>query len=187
MEKSQRVAALESARFGTGKEMTESARDEALRLWCLANLSYCADTGELRWKRSKKGIAAGSIAGCLTKRGYVRLGIGQTMYQAHRICWLMARGPIGDLFIDHINGNRSDNRLSNLRLCTNGQNIANAKRFSTNKCGLKGVSKKRNRYRAEIRNQGRLFHLGTFDTAEQAHAAYCQAASKLHGEFARHG
>jgi hypothetical protein len=90
-------------------------------------------------------------------------------------------------YIDHINGNRSDNRFSNLREATHAQNRANSKH--TNKIGLKGVGlikwipEGKRRWRAQITHNKKVIHLGCFHTKEEAHLAYCDAAKKLHGEF----
>lgn len=91
--------------------------------------------------------------------------------------------------VDHINGNRLDNRRCNLRLATHEQNMHNARRRKDNSSGFKGVSwKVRDRkWYAAIEISGKRIHLGVFDTAEEAHVAYCGAADRLHGEFANHG
>lgn len=91
--------------------------------------------------------------------------------------------------VDHINGDRLDNRKGNLRLCNRDQNNYNRGDISRNKLGLKGVVKMRccNRYRAEIWFDKKRKHLGLFLTPEEAHAAYCEAAKELHGEFANFG
>lgn len=87
--------------------------------------------------------------------------------------------------VDHINGNGLDNRRCNLRICNRFQNQANSKRHKNNKSGFKGVSPARSRFQASIM-VGRVRHkLGTFDTPEEAYEAYCEAAKRLHGEFAR--
>jgi len=87
--------------------------------------------------------------------------------------------------VDHINGNGLDNRRENLRVANKMQNQYNSARQHNNRLGLKGVHKNGRRYRAQIRADGVKHNLGYFDTAEEAHAAYCEAAKRLHGEFAR--
>ncbi len=91
--------------------------------------------------------------------------------------------------IDHINGDRMDNRWANLRLATNSQNHANSKRYVTNRCGFKGVSWRsdKNKWSARIVRNYRAKNLGYFDSPEQAHEAYVRAAEVVHGEFARAG
>lgn len=79
--------------------------------------------------------------------------------------------------VDHINGDKLDNRRANLRLCTDSQNRMNVERFKSNKSGFKGVHRAKNKWRAEIN--------GYFDAAEDAARAYDRAALELFGEFAR--
>lgn len=88
---------------------------------------------------------------------------------------------------DHINGNTLDNRRSNLRVVTRTQNNQNVTIRKHNKSGYKGVSleKKTGRWVAVIQANNKRIHLGTFDTPEEAYAAYCEAAKKYHGKFAR--
>lgn len=89
--------------------------------------------------------------------------------------------------IDHINGNRADNRWLNLREADSCQNRQNMKRSSRNTSGFKGVSwhERGQKWMAQIACRGGREHLGLFDTIEAAYAAYCAAAKRLHGEFAR--
>jgi hypothetical protein len=87
--------------------------------------------------------------------------------------------------IDHANGITSDNRLCNLRLATASQNHANSRRARNNTSGYKGVSRFRDKWRANVTKDNRKIFLGLFDAPEAAHAAYCAAATELHGEFAR--
>lgn len=96
-------------------------------------------------------------------------------------------GVIGveGVYIDHINGNGLDNRRSNLRICTHSENMRNCKLYINNKSGYKGVGFHNGKWRARININKKSVFLGHFDTAEEAHAAYCEAATRLHGEFAR--
>ena len=89
---------------------------------------------------------------------------------------------------DHRNGNGLDNRWVNLRVCTGPQNVCNRKISKNNTSGFKGVSEtKGGRFMAAIAFQQKTYYLGTFDTPEEAHQAYCEAAIRLHGEFANFG
>lgn len=94
------------------------------------------------------------------------------------------RAP-ADRQVDHVNGRGLDNRRANLRLATNAENARNRTRQSNNASGYKGVRKSNSRWSAEIRCDGVCKYLGIFDTPELAHAAYCDAAARLHGKFAR--
>ena len=98
--------------------------------------------------------------------------------------------PPSDMHVDHINGNSLDNRLSNLRICTHAENMRNRKMHKNNKCGMKGIYLDHspgcaNKYRAQIRVDGKKINLGRFSSKEDAYSAYKLAARKYHGEFAR--
>lgn len=104
----------------------------------------------------------------------------------HRVLMNAGHGE----FVDHANGDTLDNRRSNLRKCTKRQNQQNSRKRRTY-CGrptknrLKGAHPQGKRWSARIRIDGRYHYLGSFDTEESAHAAYCEAARAHHGEFAR--
>ncbi len=89
--------------------------------------------------------------------------------------------------IDHKDGNGLNNQRSNLRVASSSKNNQNARKRSDNTVGLKGVyfHQQCKKFGAQIQSAGKRLHLGLFITPEEAHAAYCAAASKLHGEFAR--
>lgn len=91
------------------------------------------------------------------------------------------------LQIDHIDGNPLNNQKKNLRICSGTQNQRNRKRMHNNKSGFKGVSlcKNTKKWRATIKTDDQLKYLGLFNTPEEAHDAYKQAAIKFHGEFAK--
>lgn len=131
-----------------------------------------------------RGRKAGARAGCL-ELGYTMVGVCGRKYQAHRLAWFFVHGAWPRDQLDHINMQRSDNRIANLREATNAQNGANCPARRRNKCGKKGVSKMKGRWRAQIFKNKRQVHLGLFATAEEAHAAYVAAARIHHGEFAR--
>lgn len=91
------------------------------------------------------------------------------------------------LEVDHINGNKLDNRRENLRLCTRAQNRRNNNMQMNNVSGFKGVSwaKRDQKWRAKIRVDGRTIHIGNFEDPKEAARAYDAKARELHGEFAR--
>ncbi len=91
-------------------------------------------------------------------------------------------------FVDHVNGDSSDARKENLRLCTHSQNMRNTKLRIDNSTGQKGVDihAQTGKYRARVTVHGREFHLGLFDSADDAAIAVKVARNKLHGEYARH-
>lgn len=150
-------------------------------------LHYDPKTGVFTQKTHRKGsgLTPGQTVGCLSSEGYVYIGLHYRRYRAHRLAWLWTTGNWPEAGIDHINGNRADNRWVNLRPATQAQNGGNARRSSANTTGLKGVSKWGNRWQAGITQNYKRRHLGLFDTPEAAHAAYMRAAKKQFGKFAR--
>jgi hypothetical protein len=109
-------------------------------------------------------------------------------WHMHRVVWEMHYGPIPEkMTIDHINGNRSDNRLSNLRLASRRDQMVNRQVHREGK--VSGYSfakdKKSNPYRACIRVNGHLFSLGSFATAEEAHEAYLRELTRVENGFSR--
>lgn len=147
--------------------------------------AYDPATGLLIRKQSLGCRAAGSVAGVVERKGYLRVNVDRTCVKAHKICWALHTGFWPDLQVDHINGNTSDNRMSNMRLATNQQNCANQRTPKNNTSGIKGVSARNGRWVAGIKVDGVRIHLGTFDTRERAAAAYAAAASSAFGPFAR--
>lgn len=151
-------------------------------------LSYDFQTGKLYWKQSvTRWILPGDEAGT-----YVRCAVDVTIdkitYRAHRIVWLLVTGIDPRTFlIDHVDGNPHNNKFENLRLATSCQNQCNQKRRTDNTSGLKGVTwdASRQKWAARISVKGKGVYLGRYKTKEEAYAAYCEAARKLHGEFAR--
>lgn len=119
-------------------------------------------------------------------RGYGIGGINGALYSAHRVVWAFVHGEWPTLQVDHINGNRTDNRIVNLRLVSNRHNSMNSAMKRNNTSGFPGVSWHRNRFRAQIKIHGRQKFLGYFDAPEDAHKAYC-AAKAAHGFSDRHG
>jgi len=136
-------------------------------------LSYDAETGELRWRVTRRGTArAGSLAGS-RHDGYRRIEIDGRNYRAHRVCWLITHGAWPTAELDHLNNVRDDNRLRNLREVTRAENVQNLKRaHSDSKTGVMGIYRQGDKYRARIRIDGERHHLGTFDTADEAAAHY---------------
>lgn len=145
-------------------------------------LFYDPATGEFRWaaKRGNRNDV-GKIAGKARPDGYIRIKIAQALYFSHRLAWLHVHGEWPSVEIDHINGNPSDNRISNLRLASSTINKQNVRApRCNNRSGFLGVALQHGRYRASIRADGAKRILGTFDTAEEASAAYIEAKRKLH-------
>jgi len=141
------------------------------------------ETGELYWKIDHwKKVKAGQVAGDLYRNGYRRVCLDSKDYLAHRVVWLMTYGVWPEVQIDHINGNRTDNRVCNLRAATSGENHQNLARRLDNSSGRIGVSQwaRTGKWRADITVKGRQVYLGTFNTAEEADVAYREAKARLH-------
>lgn len=117
--------------------------------------------------------------------GYITVKADGRCYKAHRVAWLMENGAWPDKMLDHIDGNRGNNRMSNLREVSAAQNQYNRKVMYYALSGLKGASynKRDRKWQATIRINGKSTNLGYFDTPEAAHLAYSEAASKHFGEY----
>ena len=155
-------------------------------------LTYDPATGIFTW-RHRAGVPkwwntkyAGTTAGSPGGGGYIVIGLNRFIYGAHRLAWLWMTGEwpsSGE--VDHIDTDGTNNVWTNLRDSTHGQNGRNTGIRPNNTSGFKGVSRHGARWRAYIAVNYQRSHLGTFDTKEEAYAAYVAAAARLHGEFAR--
>lgn len=119
-------------------------------------------------------------------KGYAFISIQGTKLLAHRAAWAMTYGECPKKHIDHIDGNKANNRISNLRVCTHNQNQHNQGIRKTNKSGYKGVSwmKSVQKWHAQICANSKVTHLGFYSTPEEAAKVYDRAALDIHGEFA---
>jgi hypothetical protein len=146
-------------------------------------LSYNSDTGVFTWNKRGSGVKKDGSAGWKDTKGYVKIEIGGKAYAAHRLAWLMVYGVEPSNQIDHIDGNKSNNAISNLREATNAQNKQNIRKArADNKCGLLGAYwyKAGRTWRSEIGHNGKSYFLGNFPTAELAHLSYVDAKRRLH-------
>ena len=155
-------------------------------------LEYNPDTGEFTWiaQRGSRSDLVGERAGYPHWKGYWTIYVDGQSYWGHRVAWLYVHGKFPKGQIDHINRVRDDNRIANLRLATNGQNGANSKAKPSQYSPLKGVHWNKRwggSWSSSIYHAGKRVWLGVFPTAEEAHAAYCEAAKKIHGEFFHSG
>lgn len=153
-------------------------------------IHYDQETGIFTWKhRSGRGGGfSGRKATCLKDGGYVVIRVDYRLYKAHRLAWLYVYGRWPEKIIDHINRNKSDNRICNLRECNHSQNCINGKRLINNQSGHRGVTYKNEKHRkrqwkASIIKDGKSIHLGYFMTKEEAVIARAEANIRLFGEF----
>ena len=145
---------------------------------------YDYQDGVLVSKRTKKPV------GSVTEKGYLRLRVKAGGFYAHRIIWEMFHGTIPlNKQVDHIDGDKLNNRIENLRLADNSQNQANTPVRKTNNTGIKGsfFVKKTGKYQSAITWQNTTYYLGNFDTAEEAGEAYRKKAEELHEDFVYQG
>jgi len=158
-------------------------------------LAYDPETGLLSWKTRPAGLKswntryAGTPAlHCIHEDGYRKGRIHRVLYRAHRVAWAMHHGSWPAGHIDHINGDRADNRIENLRDVTRHENQRNMRRPSDNTSGRIGVwwHKRNKKWVAEIRTAGRKKHLGSFACFDEA-CRVREAAEKVDGYHANHG
>lgn len=148
---------------------------------------YDPDTGIIRWKVSCRKMQKGQIAGTPDYQGYIMIRLKGKLYKAHRIAFALGHNTV-DIpdILDHINGDKKDNRLVNLRAATVQQNNYNQRKQKNTTSKYKGVSwhPRHQKWQARIRINGKQKHLGYYTSEEEAYAAYCKVAVELHGEFA---
>ncbi len=149
---------------------------------------YDKDTGYITWSCNKRG-KKGKLAGCKRKDGYVHIstrfeGVAYSI-SSHRLAWFIYNGSLPKNQIDHINGKKNDNRILNLRECTQQQNLMNRASLSSNKSGFKGVSwdNRAKKWRAQIAKDDIDYYLGLFECPRDASLAYESKGRELHGEF----
>jgi hypothetical protein len=159
---------------------------EQLKSW----LDYDPETGVLTWigrPPHSSRVVIGSQAGAIkrTRSGvYMHTQILGYRTGNHRIAWFWMTGKWPNKQIDHKDGDGLNNAWDNLREATKEQNMSNRRQPRTSK-NLKGTSRsKSGKWKSQINHNGKTIHIGTYTTEEEAHKAYCEAAVKLHGEFA---
>jgi hypothetical protein len=149
---------------------------------------YNEETGDLLWrKRPANNVKVGVPVRAMNTSGYYHVGFRRKVYVVHRLIWMMLYDEWPDGEIDHANCIKTDNRRGNLRLATKGQNQSNVSKADGLTSRYKGVCwKKSNKcWTAQISHDGKVIWLGHYKEEDEAHAAYCEAALRLKGEYAR--
>lgn len=169
-------------------------------------LRYEPETGKLYWRERTPDMFVGRLArpehsckrwntinakreaGSSLPEGYRQISVFGTNFLSHRIVWALYYGKDPEEHIDHINGNRTDNRISNLRVASPQENSKNQRKGVRNTSGVLGVnwSERLGKWRAEISVKGKNKHLGLFDTLEEAYAVR-KEAEKKYGFHENHG
>jgi hypothetical protein len=150
-----------------------------------------ADVGRITWKqRPSNRVRVGDEAGTATNSyGYRVVGVDGKVLIASRVIWAHVKGEWPTFDIDHINGNRSDNRIANLRQATRSENQCNRRKQANNSSGFKGVYFERRlcKWRARIMRGGKSVCLGLYESASEASDAYERGAKAMHGDFMNTG
>jgi len=145
-------------------------------------LYYNPDTGDFVRRIGVTNQVKGKRAGTFNDR-YIRIRIGEHLYLAHRLAWLYVYGRFPRTALDHINRDKHDNRISNLRKCTQGQNKCNSWVRRDSKSRIKGVEINGHKFRAKATWKRIFYHLGNYVKVEDAIEAYNNFARVRHGQF----
>lgn len=151
-------------------------------------LHYDFETGVFRWlKPTAKNVRAGAVAGKTRKDGYQQMSVDNKCYYAHRLAWLYITGNWPSGLVDHIDGNPSNNKFSNLREATRSQNQRNSGVRRNNASGFRGVywNKQKQKWYAQCMVERKRKSLGLYDSAEQASHAYEAFVKAMCGSFYR--
>lgn len=154
--------------------------------WLLDNMAYDSETGVFSWKMPGYGRTVGKPIGDGPRakgQDYLMMRINGQLLYAHRLAWFYVTGEMPDGVIDHIDGNKTNNSIANLRVATHSQNAA--RRKTTRALGpSRGVVPHQGGYVARIHHAGKRHYLGYFLDPEEAKAVYEAKAKELFGEFA---
>lgn len=144
-------------------------------------LNYDPETGIFTRSVGRANQVAGAPAGRLAHHGYLFVTIDYKKYLAHRLAWYFIYGEWPTNNIDHINGVRGDNRISNLRDVSQAFNVQNRRQSSeASDSGVLGVYQKRDKWAAVIWHSGKSHYIGSYLTPESAHEAYLMAKRAHH-------
>lgn len=168
---------LSGAQQMTSREIAE------LRQRLMATIHYDGETGIFTSKVDRVKWRVGTPVGTVRANGYVQICVDRKLYYAHRLAILFATGAFPSFAADHINGDKADNRISNLRCASRSINAQNRIRHNANcvvdMLGVK-LANQKSGFVATISACGKVRHLGTYATKEAAHSAYVAAKRELH-------
>ena len=151
--------------------------------------NYNPDTGELSYiNKSGRGKRKDKKVGCISTYGYLTVWVGGSVCQLHRVVWVYVYGQLPFYGIDHINGDRLDNRILNLRDVDQSENTKNRRKSKNNTSGFNGVfwDNKLNKWRARVSVNKSIIYLGSFTNKDDAIAARIEANIK-YGYHKNHG
>lgn len=149
----------------------------------ISELVYDKESGDISWISSKRGVKKG-VAGCLAKTGYTLIRLNNKLHLAHRLAYYMVTGAFPEHQIDHIDGNRSNNRWNNLRSVTSAQNSCNRK-YEGTPLGVYEITRKGRKglwYRAVIQKDRKTYST-SFRKQEDAIAWRLKRERELFGEY----
>ena len=145
--------------------------------------------GHLYWKKNIKNgtrnFFEGDKAGKQHSAGYIQICLNNKLYLAHRLIFLWHHGHLPRV-LDHIDGDKTNNRIENLREATYSENLFNTKPYKTNTSGYKNVTKNGNKWMVQFSVNRKIYYCGLYDDVHEAGKVAKQMREKLHGEFARH-
>lgn len=149
---------------------------------------FAYENGKLFWKKGGNGRKVGNEAGMITEKGYRRIRVDGCLHMAHRLVWAYHFDEVPE-YIDHIDENKLNNAINNLRPATKAENGYNITRRKNNKSGVKGVywASREKKWVAELSVNKKIRRLGYFDDLELADLVVMEARNKYHGAFANHG
>lgn len=154
-----------------------------------AGIAYDPGTGLFHWLRLHRGpLKTPRLAGTLRRDGYLQISFQKKLFLAHRLAWFYVHGQFPEAEIDHVNGDKADNRICNLRAALRCENLANRPVLSSSRNGIRGVLlMRRNRcklWRAWVTRNGQRIYSRCFETAEEAAIAHEAMAREAYGDFA---
>jgi hypothetical protein len=162
--------------------------EDDLQLIVKAYISYDPDTGFFTWKKSPTSrlkVTTRVGAGTLSSSGYLIISLAGKRWQAHRLAWFCMTGEIPKGFIDHIDGNKLNNKFSNLRECSRSDNSCNSKKQEG--VAIKGIRiLKSGQYEARVGKDGSTYRMQSADL-EEATNWLVSKREELHKQFTRHG